>query len=196
MNVPNQLTVLRIIFTVCFVIFLLSAGLTAKIFAFFAFGLASLTDILDGYLAKRNNQVTDFGKLMDPIADKILVLSSFISFVGLDLIPAWTVVVIIIREIAVTALRGLALTKKKVISASGSGKQKTVSQIFVIFVILIYLILNEGGIKMFSFWTDRFNGMYKDVIFTLMCITVVFTLISGVSYFIKNKEVYSNEKTH
>lgn len=196
MNIPNQLTILRIILTAAFIIFVFLAGFTAKIAAFIVFLLASITDALDGYIAKRNNQITDFGKLMDPIADKILVLSAFLAFVELGIVQAWMVVIIIFREVAVTALRGMALAKGKVISSSGGGKHKTVWQMLVIFIILLFLIFNEGPSRIFRFWTASVSSVYKDMIFILMCVTVILTLASGISYFVKNKEVYSNEKAH
>ncbi len=196
MNLPNKLTILRIVLTLGFILFLFLGGMTSKIIALVIFLLASLTDALDGFLAKRSNQVTDFGKIMDPVADKILVLSAFLAFVGLGLVPWWTVIVIILREIAVTALRGLALTRGKVISSDPSGKHKTVWQIFIIFVILLFLIFDEGGTRSFRFWSASIRDIYMDAIFILMCVTVLITLISGFSYFIKNKEVYANEKAH
>ena len=176
--------------------FLFLGGLAAKIVALGAFLLASFTDLLDGYLAKRTNQVTNFGKLMDPIADKILVISAFLAFVELGLVPAWMVVLIIFRELAVTALRGMALAKGKVMPADSGGKHKTVWQIFVIFLILFFLILNEGLGRQLGFWSDRAADIYKDAVFVFMLITVVLTLASGLAYFVKNKEVYSNEKTY
>jgi len=183
MNLPNKLTILRIVLTFVFIIFLFTNGLLTKIVAFLLFTFASITDVLDGFIAKKNNQITDFGKLMDPIADKILVLSAFIAFVVMRIIPVWMVIIIILRESAVTALRAIALTKGKVIQADSTGKNKTIWQMFVIALILLFLIFDK---------TSR----YHDIIFTLMLITVFFTLISGISYLFKNKEVYYNAKTH
>ena len=142
MNLPNKLTISRIVLTFVFMAFLYTHGILAKTLALFTFLFASLTDALDGYIAKKNNQITDFGKLMDPIADKILVLSAFIAFVVMKIIPSWMVIVIILREIAVTVLRAIALGKGKVIQADGAGKHKTVWQMFVIAVILLFLIFN------------------------------------------------------
>jgi CDP-diacylglycerol--glycerol-3-phosphate 3-phosphatidyltransferase len=193
MNLPNKLTILRIFLTAAFILFLFAGGLAGKIAALLMFLLASLTDILDGYIAKRHNQITVFGKLMDPIADKILVLSAFLAFVELGLIPAWLVVIIVFREIAVTALRGMALARGKVIASNESGKGKTVWQVGVIFIILFFLILDEGGSEIFGFWNYSAVNFYKDAIFILMCVTAILTLVSGVSYFVKNREVYSNE---
>lgn len=195
MNLPNKLTISRIALAFIFILFLFLHGLAAKVLALFTFLLASATDVLDGYVAKKNNQVTDFGRLMDPVADKILILSAFLAFVQMQLVPAWMVVIIIFREVAVTGLRVLALTKGKVIAADHGGKHKTACQAFAISVILLLIIFKEAGPRnSLSFWSDRTEAMYKDAIFVLMLITVVLTLISGVSYLIKNREVYSNAK--
>ncbi len=196
MNLPNKLTVSRIVLAVVFMLFFYAHGVTAKALALITFLLAALTDALDGYLAKKNNEVTDFGRLMDPIADKILVLAALLAFVERGVIPAWMVVIIIFREVAVTGLRMLALTKGTVIQADGAGKHKTVWQLLAIITILAYFILKEGGAAMFAFWTPGAEVLYKDIIFIIMLIAVAFTLISGIAYLMKNREVYLNEKAH
>ncbi|MCX5666318.1 MAG: CDP-diacylglycerol--glycerol-3-phosphate 3-phosphatidyltransferase [Candidatus Omnitrophica bacterium] len=196
MNLPNKLTVLRIILVAVFMFFLFSKGVVMKSLALVTFLTASFTDILDGYIAKKYKMVTDFGRLMDPIADKILVLSAFLAFVEMELIPAWMVVIIIFRDVAVTGLRMSALTKGKVISADEGGKHKMVSQVFAIVAILFFLIFREAGMKVFDFWNASTERIYKDAIFILMSITTLLTLISGVSYLIRNKGVYFNAKSH
>lgn len=192
MNLPNKLTILRIILAFAFILFLFMHGLAAKVLALIIFLVASATDVLDGYLAKKNNQITDFGKLMDPIADKILILSAFLAFVQMQLIPAWMVIIIIFREAAVTGLRALALTKGEVIPANHGGKHKTIWQTFAVFVILLLLVLKEAGLRGAGFWSDKAEAVYKDAIFVMMLITVVLTLASGLTYLVKNREVYSN----
>ena len=194
MNLPNKLTVLRVILVGVFMFFLFLQGLPAKILAFATFLIASFTDILDGYIAKKNNMVTNFGKLMDPIADKILVLAAFLAFVEMELIPAWMVVIIIFREAIVTGLRIAALTQGRVLAAEDGGKQKMVSQVFSIIAILLFLIFREAGIKVFGFWSGSTESLYKEAIFMLMLITTLLTMISGMSYLIKNKGVYFNAK--
>ena len=194
MNLPNKLTIFRIVLAFIFIIFLFLPGLGFKIAALFTFLLASATDALDGYLAKKYNQITDFGRLMDPIADKILILSAFLAFVQMQLVPAWMVVIIVFREVSMTGLRALALTKGKVISADSGGKHKTACQVFAIVAILLLIIFREAGPKVLSFWSPKTEATYKHVIFILMFITVALTLASGISYLIKNKEVYSNAK--
>lgn len=195
MNLPNKLTVLRIALAFIFMAMLFVDGMAARIAALLIFLFASLTDALDGYFAKKNNQVTDFGKLMDPIADKILVLAAFLAFVQMGIVQAWMVVVIIFREIAVTSLRILALTKGKVLQAEMGGKHKTAWQFFTILAILFFLILRTGGAGVFKFWTAGLEAAYRNFIFYVMLLAVVLTLTSGLSYLFKNREVYSNAKT-
>ena len=180
MNLPNKLTVLRIVLVGIFMFFLFSRGLIFKCLAMAAFLTASFTDFLDGYIAKKNNMVTNFGKLMDPIADKILVLSAFLAFVEMELIPAWMVLIIVFREVLITGLRIAALTQGKVLAAEYGGKHKMVSQVLSIFVILLFIILREARIRAFD----------KSVIFILMLITTFLTLGSGISYLIRNRGVY------
>jgi len=177
-------------------VFLFSRGVAAKTLALVTFLAASLTDFLDGYIAKKNNIVTNFGRLMDPIADKILVLAAFIAFVEMELIPAWMVVIIIFREAIITGLRIMALTQGKVLAAEDGGKHKMVSQVFSVLAILLFLIFREAGIKAFGFWSDSTERIYKDTIFILMLITTLLTLISGISYLIKSKGVYFNAKNN
>ncbi|MDP3731411.1 MAG: CDP-diacylglycerol--glycerol-3-phosphate 3-phosphatidyltransferase, partial [Candidatus Omnitrophota bacterium] len=190
------LTISRIILTFVFMFFLFSKGAAAKALAMYTFLLASFTDALDGLIAKKKNIITDFGRLMDPVADKILILAAFLAFVEMKLVPAWMVVIIIFREVSITGLRVLALTKGRVISSDYGGKHKTVSQVFAIFVILLFLVFKETGMGVFKFWNYNVEAIYKDVIFLLMLVTTILTLISGVAYLVKNKEVYFNAKAN
>lgn len=185
MNLPNKLTISRIFLAFAFIVFLFAHGFIFKVLAFVTFIIASLTDLLDGYLAKSRGEVTDFGRLMDPIADKVLVLAAFISFVEIGIIPAWMVVIIIFREALITGLRLFALSRGKVIPADGAGKHKTAWQVGSILLILIFLMMKETG-------SD--TRIFQDVIFAVMCVTVALTLASGVSYLVKNRGVYTNEK--
>lgn len=194
MNLPNKLTVMRIGLAFVFIILLFTDGFAAKVAALAVFLAASLTDLLDGYLAKKHNQVTDFGRLMDPVADKILILSAFLAFVEMGLVPAWMVVIILFREAAVTGLRILALSKGRVVSADAGGKHKTVSQVVVIVAILVLIIVRAAGPKASAFWSAGAESAYRHTIYALMLITVALTLISGISYLIKNREVYAHAK--
>lgn len=194
MNLANQITISRILLTFVFMFFLFSSGVAAKSIALFTFVLASFTDYLDGFIAKRNNMTSDFGRLMDPIADKILVLAAFLSFVEMRLVPAWIVLIIVFREVTVTGLRIAALGHHKVIPADDGGKHKMISQVVAILAILIFIIFREAGMKAFDFWNAGTERIYKDAIFFLMCVTAALTIISGVSYLLKNKEVWANVK--
>ena len=118
MNLPNKLTIIRIILSFVFMFLLFTQGLLAKVLALITFLIASITDFYDGYLARKYNLITDLGKLLDPIADKILVLSAFLAFVEMGIIPAWMVVIIILRELVITGVRIFAITDGKILAAS------------------------------------------------------------------------------
>ena len=138
-NLPNTLTILRMVFVPIFLVLLFSFpktvyGITAALVVFIA---ASLTDLYDGRIARQRKQETNFGKVMDPLADKLLVLSAFVSFVQMDLIPGWMVVVISARELVVTSVRMFALSQGKVMASISSGKHKTAWQIAVIIEIIL-----------------------------------------------------------
>ncbi len=144
MNLPNSLTLVRMFLVPLFVVVLLTEfegrrvlGVQRELLAAAIFGLASLTDWLDGYLARRRRQVTWLGQMLDPIADKLLTSAAFISLVQLGLAPAWMVALIIGREFAVTALRSLAYTKGVTIPASRLGKIKMASQVTAILMLIL-----------------------------------------------------------
>ena len=159
----------------------------AKFFALAVFLVASITDYYDGLIARKTNSISDFGRLMDPIADKILILGGFLAFVEMKIIPAWMVMVIIARELVITGIRVLALTRKKVLSAEIAGKHKTVSQIVAVLFILIFLIIRDSG------FTLRYIDYYTSAVHILMFITVAMTLASGVSFMMKNKNIFMGE---
>jgi len=194
MNIANKLTISRIVLTFIFMAFLFMKGLTFKILALATFSLAAWTDFLDGYLAKRRNEISNFGKFMDPIADKVLVLSAFLAFVEMKLIPAWIVVIIVFREFLITGLRIIALARGEVIEAGMGGKHKTVSQIVSIYVILFFIIFRESSTRVFGFWNENLEFLLKEIIFYLMLFTAFLTLASGISYLVKNRRFFWNEK--
>ncbi|MCM8781416.1 MAG: CDP-diacylglycerol--glycerol-3-phosphate 3-phosphatidyltransferase, partial [Candidatus Omnitrophica bacterium] len=152
------------------------------------FLFAALSDFLDGHIAHRKNMVTDFGKLMDPIADKILVLSAFVTFVQMQLVKDWMVMTIIFREILITSLRLFALNKGKVLSASRAGKHKTFSQMVVIFCILGFIVLKETMLSFF-YWNPSWEDFFRQGIYFLMLFTVFFTIYSGLSYLWENRRI-------
>lgn len=190
MNIANKLTLLRILLTFIFMFFLFCCGLWAKVLAFAIFIFAALSDFLDGRIAHEKNMVTDFGKLMDPIADKILVLAAFAAFVQIQLIPAWMFVIIVSREILITSLRLFALNKGKVLSATRAGKHKTLSQMSVIFVILSFIVLKEVRLTYFT-WDPSWEQFFHKGIYILMLFTVGLTLYSGLYYLWENRKIIS-----
>ncbi|MGB3082688.1 MAG: CDP-diacylglycerol--glycerol-3-phosphate 3-phosphatidyltransferase [Candidatus Omnitrophota bacterium] len=187
MNLPNKITLARVALVFVFMFFLFSKGMIFKTLALVTFVIAAFSDYLDGFIAKRSGMTSDFGRLMDPIADKILALAAFLAFVEMKLIPAWMVVIILMRELVITGIRFFALNKGEVLPAGLGGKQKTASQMFSIFVILIFIVFKEAGIRTFGFWSLTFEYWYRQMIFILMLITVAITIISGASYLIKGK---------
>ena len=188
MNRPNQLTLSRIILTFVFIFFISQNGLVPMAIAALVFTLASVTDFYDGYLAKKYDLHSDFGKLMDPIADKFLILAAFLAFVRMQIVDDWMVLLILGREIIVTGLRIFAVTKGKVLAAERAGKHKTVSQIVAIFSILGFIIAKEILLN-FSCWSPTIEIWWRRGIFALMLVTVAFTLISGISYFWNNRKL-------
>jgi CDP-diacylglycerol--glycerol-3-phosphate 3-phosphatidyltransferase len=163
-NVPNVLTVLRILLVPVVVVALLDETPNGDLLAAIVFALASFTDWVDGYLARTRGSITTFGKLMDPIADKLLVVAALVSLVSLHRLPAWVAMVIIARELAVTMSRMAATNVGVVISANRWGKAKTVLQVATIFL----LIAVHGS----PLWLDL-----------LVYVTVAVTVASGIEYF-------------
>lgn len=189
MNLPNRLTLGRLILTVFFVVFLSTSTHWGDVVALFLFIIASITDWLDGYLARRLGQITNFGKLMDPLADKILVASALICLIPSQDhsvgIPAWAVIVIITREFLITGLRQLAAGQGVILPADSLGKHKTAWQLITIF---FFLILLAGG----DFFGDeshwlRFLGIKIGPV--LIGITVLLTIYSGLAYLWKNRNL-------
>lgn len=188
MNIANRLTMLRIVLTFVFMFFLFCHGLWAKVISLAIFLFAALSDFFDGMIAQKRNMVTDFGRLMDPIADKILVLAAFAAFVQMQLIDAWMFVIIVSREILITSLRLFALNKGKVLSAARAGKHKTLSQMAAIFSILCFIVLKEVMLTFFT-WNPAWEKFFHQGIFMLMLLTVGLTLYSGLSYLWENRKI-------
>ena len=194
MNLPNKITIGRFFLAFIFMIFLFWNVPYSKMIALIVFSIAAISDYFDGYIAKKYNIVSDFGKIMDPVADKVLTLSAFLAFVEMKLVPAWMVVIIIMRELIITGIRLMALRHNEVLPAGKGGKHKTVSQILSIVVILIFLVIRDAGVNGFDFWNQSFEYWYKQGIFILMIITVTLTVLSGASYLLGNKKYLFNDK--
>lgn len=193
MNIANRLTISRIVLTFVLVSLLplYEKIWWASVAGLIIFTFAALTDFFDGRFANKKNMVTDFGKLMDPIADKILVLAAFAAFVQIKLIETWMFTVILSREILITSLRLFALNKGKVLSASKSGKHKTLSQLAVIFLILAFLVF-KVVMKRFFTWNPDWDNFFNFGIPIIMYIVVGLTLYSGLTYLWKNRKIISS----
>ena len=188
MNIANRITMLRIVLTFVFMFFLFVHGFWAKVFALVVFTVAAISDYLDGMIAKKMNLITDFGRLMDPIADKILVLSAFTAFLQMGLINAWMLLIIFSREILITSLRLFALNKGKVLSAGKAGKHKTASQMVIIFVVLGFISFQEI-MKTFFTWNPDWEKFFRQGIYVAMIWIVGLTLYSGLSYLWENRKI-------
>ena len=183
MNLPNRLTLGRLVLTIFFVGFLTTSTGWGDVIALIIFVVASFTDWLDGYLARKLNQTTNFGRLMDPLADKILVASALICLVPLQALPAWVVIVIIAREFLITGLRQLAATQGVILSADDLGKHKTAWQLITI---LFFLGLLAAG-DCFGDDSLWLRYLWTHVGPILISLTVVLTIYSGLAYFWKNR---------
>lgn len=180
MNLPNKLTILRMILIVPFVLCMLlpDLGTAGKYAAVAIFIIASLTDMLDGKIARKNNLVTNFGKFMDPLADKLLVCSAMICLTANDKLAAWIVIIIISREFIISGFRLVASDNGVVIAASYWGKFKTTFQM----VMIVMLIL------------DFDNDIYRTCAMIVTYIALILTVVSLIDYIAKNKEVLKEQK--
>jgi CDP-diacylglycerol--glycerol-3-phosphate 3-phosphatidyltransferase len=170
MNTANKLTMLRVIMIPLFLVALYLQFSVHMLVALGIFILASVTDFVDGYVARHYNQITDFGKFMDPLADKLLVTSAMLWFVEVGQMPAWALLIVIAREFAVSGLRMVAAPKGLVIAAAWSGKIKTASTMVCICLMLLPI----------------------PAVLNLICVAVILvtTVWSGVEYFVKNRKVF------
>ncbi len=180
MNLPNKLTVCRVILIPFFVFFLLfdPASVLFKWIALGIFVIASLTDMLDGKIARKYNLITDFGKFMDPLADKLLVCSAMIGLIELGRIPSWIVIVIIAREFVISGFRLIASDNGRVIAASYWGKFKTTFQMIMVILMI----------------ADIQNNVFYMLTQVIMWIALALTIISLVDYLVKNKDVMNGSK--
>src|SRR6516162_5447233 len=181
MNLPNKLTLSRFGLTVGFLAAIFSKVPGRETIALALFVAAGISDFLDGQIARRRNLITNFGILMDPLADKIMVCSAFIAFVELGWFPAWMTVIIVARELSITGLRLLAASKNVVLAAEGYGKHKTISQIVAIIALLVQASYTQWGAvggSVFGFvvfgapWVQRFTSV-------AVYVAVALTLLSG-----------------
>ena len=185
MNLPNLLTIIRMALVPVFIVFFYMGQGGAHIYivlAFAVFLIASATDAVDGHIARKHDLITNFGKLMDPLADKVLATAAFIVFVHVGVVAAWMVIVILAREFIITGLRGVAASEGVVIEAGMSGKLKTVFQLVAICLILFGMALDFG--KMAGF------GAFISVAgIVCLWIAVIFTVYSGIEYLWKGRNL-------
>lgn len=176
MNLPNKLTMLRVVLVPIFIAFMMVDALWAKIIGLIIFAIASLTDLLDGKIARSRNLVSTFGKFADPLADKMLTTAAFLIFMQEGIIGVWAVFIILVREFAVSGIRLLAAADGKVIAAAFSGKLKTVTQMVAVIVGILLMCIP--------------NFQYAQLITAILVwISVLFTIISGIEYIAKNRKL-------
>jgi len=206
MNLPNRLSLCRIVIIPFILLTLLMGGsdqmnpyvaglyrLTALVMLIFA----SFTDWLDGYIARKRNIITNLGKLLDPLADKLLVMSLFIAFIELDLFPAWLIVIILCREFLVTGLRSLAAVHGTVLAADNWGKHKTAWQLITIILTMIFLTVRDFG-NHYGYWNNTLFGWPLDqvsIVFLNLLLygTVILTVLSGWFYLTANRSILTEE---
>ena len=205
MNLANKLTMGRIIAIPFFILFMFIGNIYTRVAALLIFILAALTDMYDGIIARHREEVTNFGKFIDPLADKLIVSAAFISFVQLRelAIPAWMVILVISREFIITGLRSVAASRGTIISASLSGKFKTTSQMVVIITLLLILIVNAVlknywhttplELQAFLGWKRVLGYILDRVPYWLMLVVTILTVISGFNYIFKNKQLLFEE---
>lgn len=180
MNLPNKLTLFRIFLIPVLVVVMLLNVPNKFLISCIIFIVASITDAMDGHIARKHNLVTDFGKFMDPLADKLLVISVLTCMIEVGLVASWMVIIIVARELTVSILRAIAAADGKVIAASGGGKLKTISQMGSIIIILL--------------GTHFANPLLTNIGDIAMLIATLLTLYSGWEYLYKNKALFMNSK--
>ena len=198
MNLPNKLTLSRFALTVGFLAVMFSGMPYHETIALTLFVAAGISDFLDGLIARRRNLITNFGILMDPLADKIMVCSAFIAFVELGWFAAWMAVIVVARELAITGLRLLAASKNVVLAAERYGKHKTISQIVAVIAIFIDHIMQKnqwGSIGQAIFGWHLFDQHSWSwwVAETFKWLSVALTFISGFVYLWKNRRLYLDD---
>ena len=192
MNLPNQLTVARLFLSFVFVALLSIEGEWMKTAALVVFVIAAITDFLDGHIARKHNLITNFGKLMDPLADKVLMCAGFVLLTRLELIPAWMVVMILSREFLVTGLRLLASAEGIVLAAENLGKYKTIMQIVTVIYFLLYLATTDAWLNFIKPIFDSFYLGPDHLGMLLNWISLILTLWSGCSYVWKNRKMLAD----
>ena len=185
MNTPNILSLIRIILTPLFIILLFDDFKMAKVFALLVFAIAAITDAYDGHLARKYNQITPEGKFLDPLADKILVLSAFISFAYINIIDFWMVGIIIFRDLFVTGLRFIMSSRGFEFVTSKLSKYKTAFQLTIIILTLIFISIE--GLDIYVFIPTIVIIKEYKIIYMLTAFTAIFTAYTGILYVYANR---------
>lgn len=195
MNLPNKLTLGRVILAFFFLCALVSHLPFTRTVALVLFVLAAVTDWYDGELARRHQLITNFGKLMDPLADKILTAAALISFIEVEplWVPAWMVVLVIAREFAVSGMRQLAASQGIILASERSGKHKLASQVVFVSLMLIFLAVREWGTLFFHFWPASLDLYLGYLSWILMLVVVGYAAVSGFDYFQRNWKILFKE---
>ena len=199
MNLPNKLTIVRIIIVPFFVAVLMMPDIQHHyLWALLLFIIASVTDHFDGSIARKNNQITDFGKFMDPLADKVLVTSALVCFVSLNLVNVWFVILMIARDLMVNSIRLVAADSGKVIAANNWGKIKTVTQIVAIIAVLLFQYIGEltnmGWIPAFTIGEASSTFAFAYIGNVFMLIATFFSVLSGIIYLKQNIHFINTSK--
>ena len=195
MNLPNKLTLLRVIMIPFFVLFLLLPQIPHHyLVAGLIFGAASYTDHLDGKLARKNGQITTFGKFMDPLADKVLVVSALICFVSLGLAPVWMVLLIVAREFMVTFIRLVAAEGGMVLAANNWGKAKTVSQMTALIALFLFEYIKELSSLGYFSLPEQAVSFFAGIEWGLLLLATVLAVVSGGIYLFQNLHVLDQTK--
>ncbi len=191
MNLPNKLTIFRIILSPIFMVFFLVDTLYTRYIALVIFMIASLTDLYDGYLARKTGVITSFGKFMDPLADKILTSTALICFASLGYIYTWMVLVIIGRDFIVTGLRCIAAYRGLLILPTQVAKWKTASQMVVIVIILLYINVQTTMVA-YGQWNGEFDDIAWWVLNGMVFVSMTLTVSSGLDYVVKNRSIITS----
>lgn len=199
MHFVNKITVSRFFFAIIFYVFFSFNNLFLNYFAFVCFIIATISDFYDGHLARRYNVVSKFGQMVDPLADKLLLLCALLSFIERKVIPGWMVIIILGREFMVMGIRILSSSRGDIIPARESGKYKTVNQLEVIIISLCLIIFRDSFAHFFVPIEQIFNHdtsidkltlwIFDSGPYYLMFSTVIVTVLSGIEYYNKNKEL-------
>ncbi len=190
LTIPNQLTALRILLVPVFVVLLLQDDPWLKLFGVLVFAVASLTDIYDGYHARKYGVETRLGAFLDPLADKLLITAAFLLYVWMGYLVLWMVVLVVVRDVVITALRIYAEYKNKPVVTSVEAKYKTVVQNVFVYVIMVLMLMKEAAFsgKSVAVMISRF--LVSDNLYYVMLAVTVFTVYTGISYLVSNWKIY------